>query len=304
MRGLGIQDGKTEIEMQINKGGMEGRLFDDLVIAIVFYNGDNIVNKNIKTLSKACSSILIINNKSDDESQKVITEAEKNESVMIINNDENMGIGYALNQALEYAVSIKKKFLLTMDQDSIISVECVYKLLKCLDSGDEQLASVGPYYLSKCDTDSTVKYLITSGNMISVEVAKRIGGFDSSLFIDCVDLDFSFKLLAHGYRMLLVGGAYMEHKIGDIQKDSPIGIPYLGHGAERNYYNFRNNVYIYRKYIRILPGRCIKLFLSLCLKILKILFVEGNKKDKFAQSWRGIKSGFDMDISLIRGTGK
>lgn len=283
--------------MEIADCHPEYKKFDDLLVTIIFFDGDETVKKNVNTLSEKCKDILIINNGSEGNSQRIIDEIEKNDSVYIINNNENMGIGYALNQALAYADQNNKKYLLTMDQDSVISIECVSKLLNKINLPDSKIASVGPYYKEDKDKDEDVKYLITSGNIIRVDIANRIGGFDNELFIDCVDLDFSFKLLVYDYHMMHVGGAFMEHKIGEIQTDSPIGVPYLGHNADRCYYNFRNNVYIYRKYFKVLPGRCIKLFLSLCMKFLHILFIEGDKKKKIKECCRGIRSGFRLGVS-------
>jgi len=289
------------IKMEIDDCCIRNNKFDDLLVAIVFFNGDKTVAKNVKILSEKCQSILIINNKSEGASKKIICELAKYNSVHIVNNAKNMGIGYALNQALEYANKSGKKYLLTLDQDSVINIECVSKLLDKIRVPNSRIVSVGPFYAKEKNCDEDVKYLITSGNMIRVDIANGIGGYDDKLFIDCVDIDFSFRLLVNNYRMVRVGGAFMEHKIGDIQKDSPIGIPYLGHDADRCYYNFRNNVYIYRKYFRVLPGRCIKLFLSLCLKFLQIVLIEGNKREKLEQCCRGIKSGFNTYVPKVRG---
>lgn len=290
--------------MEAEESNIQELLFDDLLIAIVFFNGDKTVSQNVAVISKTNAEILIISNRSEEKSQVILEDIKKYEHVHIIANEENLGIGYALNQALDYATKRKKKYLLTMDQDSLINVDCISKLERAIKTNDKKVVSVGPYYATNSNINKTVKYLITSGNMISVRIANKIGGFDSSLFIDCVDLDFSFKLLAYGYKMVMVGGAFMNHKIGDVQTDSPIGISYYGHRADRCFYNFRNNVYIYRKYARILPGSCFKLFLSLCLKSLKILFIEGDKKNKLIQACRGIKSGFNMGVSPIRGNHK
>lgn len=267
----------------------DDRLIDDLLIAIVFYEGDDNVINIVVNLLEICKSILLINNGSHGHSKEIIEKIRSDKNVKVIDNEHNKGIGVALNQALKYAVLLNKSYMMTLDQDSNISKECVLKLIKRINHSD--FASVGPFYLKEKSKDKVVKYLITSGNIVRTDIAKKVGGYDERLFIDCVDIDFSFNLLANGYKMLQVGGAYMEHRIGERQCDSPIGVKYYGHGEKRYYYNYRNNFFLYRKYFKKLPLSCLKLFVSLCIRFLKILFIEGNKRNKIHAAICGIRDG-------------
>lgn len=269
------------------------QLADLLAIEIVFYNGDSEVLKRIDYLSEHFDSLLVIDNGSTNGT--LFEEEEANKRYHLVRNKKNKGIAYALNQGLDYAEKNHKKYLLTLDQDSTIDADTILHMLK--RQIEIKAVSVGPFFDKEQGNDKKVKYLITSGNIVEVKAARKIGGFKNELFIDCVDLDFSFNLLSHGYSMYKIGGAFMKHHIGDAQTDSPIGLKYYGHGPKRYYYNYRNNIYIYRKYFRKLPLRCMKLFASLILQFNKILFVEGDKERKISAALHGVKSGLDMSIS-------
>ena len=45
--------------------------------------------------------------------------------------------------------------------------------------------------------------------------AEAVGGFDESLFIDGVDFEFGLRLNRHGYRVLILRQATLEHRPGE-----------------------------------------------------------------------------------------
>lgn len=271
---------------------------NDLCIVIIFFNGEESIIEHVKILKRQFPHLLIINNGSGPTATDILVRLSEIKDITIINNKTNMGIGYALNQALEYALHKDIKLLLTLDQDSEITEETILKMLNKVDISSK-VVSVGPYYGEKFNNiieDKNVKYLITSGNIIDVHTAFNIGGFNSALFIDCVDIDFSFNLLSNNYRMMKVGGTFMHHKIGEVDRSRFLRLRYLTHSPDRYYYNCRNNVYIYRKYFRKLPVACIKLFLSLWLQIFKIIFIEKRKAAKLLHAKKGIIDGFKIPL--------
>ena len=269
-------------------------IIKDLCITIVFYNGDSTILKKVENYRLLSECIYIVDNNSNDESKSLLRHLELNNLAVIKYNESNMGISYALNQALEYSTLNKKKFLLTMDQDSEIAQDSVQSMYEAIKK-DENLCSVGPYYGFTDDnypsTDKYVTNLITSGNLVNVEKALAIGGYTEKLFIDCVDIDFSFKVICAGYKMKKIANAHMKHKIGEYERSRILGLRYLSHNPERFYYIYRNNIYIYKTYFWKIPKLCFKLFLSLCYSFVMILFVERNKVKKLRFAFKGIRDG-------------
>lgn len=262
--------------------------FEDLCVVIVYYNGDMEVCKSVKLLSHFCKCIVVIDNGSN-RNKDVIERIGHIESVKIIQNSNNEGIAYALNQGLDFAIKNEKEIMLTLDQDSKIEEEAIKKLISHLNK-DRSVVSVGATYGTQTGASNRlVTNLITSGNMMFTDVAREIGGYNSSLFIDCVDIDFSFNLLEHGYKLLRCGDAKMEHEIGEIKTSRILNIPYNDHSPERYYYKYRNNIYIYRRYFRKFPLLCIKLFICLIKDTFQLLIFENNKKRKMQMVLKGIR---------------
>lgn len=271
---------------------------NDICIAVFFYEGEEGLVERVRKLNRNFPHVLIVNNGSGESSLKILGRLSEIGGVTILNNKKNMGIGYALNQALEFAWEQKIQLLLTMDQDSEISERTILRMAGKINVASK-IVSVGPYYgerFRRIKEDKEVTYLITSGNLLDVGTARSVGGFNDELFIDCVDIDFSFGLLVNRYRMIKVGDTFMQHKIGELYRSKFWGIRYLAHSPNRYYYNFRNNVYVYRKYWNKLPGACFKLSLSLCMLVIKILLIEDQKKEKLVCAGKGILEGCKMPL--------
>lgn len=272
--------------------------YSDVCVLVVFYNGNNDVYEHIKEFSRNTDSVCLIDNKSTlVESLQVLEKIKELDGVDIISNTDNYGIAYALNQGLEFAHIRKKKYMLTMDQDSYIDTNSIINLVEYLEKHND-VASVGPYYgmTKKYDMYDTkrVDYLITSGNLVRVQAALQIGGYNSDLFIDSVDFDFSFHLGCEGYTLVKLGTAFMKHKIGEYEASRLLKIRYKAHSPNRYYYIYRNNIYIYRRYRNYYPKQCLKLFLSLIKNTGQLMFLERDKMKKISNAVKGIKDGISM----------
>lgn len=268
-------------------------ILNDICLVIIFYNGSADIISHVKEFSTYLDTIYIINNNSTN-CDIILKKIKKIKNVVVVDNNQNYGVSFALNQGLEFANQNHKKYMLTMDQDSDISKASVVNMLNFIKE-NQQVASVGPYYGTKLDKGTKltkqVNYLITSGNLVNVENAIQVGGYTNKLFIDGVDIDFSFKLLANGLTIFKVGNAFMYHKIGEYEKSNLFDIKYLSHKPLRYYYMFRNNIYIYKRFFLLLPLQCTKLFLSLCWGFVKLIFIEINKKEKLKMAINGIWDG-------------
>jgi rhamnosyltransferase len=197
--------------------------------------------------------------------------------VSIILNDENEGVASAVNQLIRYAEANRYDYILPFDQDSIPRKGIKNELLRGFRSqGDNEhlVAAAGP---SRIDPRSDTKepfikfklpfnqrlwgsrnadliecdFLITSGCMMSVEALGRIGLMEDSLFIDNIDLEWSFRAKEKGYRLVGVPAAVMEHCIGEKVTHIPfLNLNIRWHSPSRTYYMVRNRILMYqRKYI-------------------------------------------------------
>ena len=91
--------------------------------------------------------------------------------------------------------------------------------------------------------------LISSGSLIMLEVVKKIGDFDTSLFIDHVDNEWFLRARHHGYSVYVACGITLTHRLG-----TEIIRYWLGHWRTfpahppiRHYYMLRNTLLLARR---------------------------------------------------------
>lgn len=184
----------------------------------------------------------------------------------------NEGLAAAQNIGIAEARRAGSTYVLLLDQDSTPDQYMVAGLLsafeRCADK--ERVAAVGPrFHDLREDRDAPfVKvgfpfnrklwceraeqvvecdFLISSGALIPLGAIDAIGEMDAGLFIDNVDLEWSFRARARGYTMYGVCAATMHHRLGDARCRLPFGLgQVVVHGPIRLYYMMRNRVRLYR----------------------------------------------------------
>ena len=214
-------------------------------------NGDTSPIDNIKTYLSHVGKIYIVDNSSCDNSSFAFS---VENSVYISNKNEN-GIAGALNKGCMAAKKDGFDWVLTMDQDSRFDEEQLLEYLKISEeySADDLCVSFSlrhhkdnriisftdqirfkilspikrkllhitdlPPAGSDAPIDTNVKYctweIITSANLVKLEAWEKVGGYDESLFIDLVDVDFTYKLNLAGYKILKFPWLYFHHNLGE-----------------------------------------------------------------------------------------
>ena len=163
---------------------------------------------------------------------------------------ENLGISKRLNQAIEVARVENFDLLLTMDQDSFFSKDVAkYYMNKIYSLNNTSIGMYGIKYDFKLtSTESSLnKILITSGSVINIDIAYKIGGFDENLFIDGVDTEYCLKLIKNNFSTILFNDITLNHSLGEsIQTLTPqLKIQNRSvHSSKRIYYMVRNNFYL------------------------------------------------------------
>lgn len=195
------------------------------------------------------------------------------QDVVLLRQHTNIGLAGAQNIGIDWARRHGHTHVLTLDQDSVAAPGMVQALLSAWReiTAGTRVAAVGPRFRDpgddgdapfvrvafpmsrKLPCDATTRYvecdfLISSGALIPLAVLDDVGPMDEGLFIDNVDLDWSFRARARGYALFGVCAARMQHQIGDVRQ------PVLGgrrgvvrHGPQRLYFIMRNRVLLYRR---------------------------------------------------------
>ena len=273
----------------------------ELYVGIITYNPDiSRLEDCILSIIFQVEQIIVVDNSSDNilEMKKRLNKL--NDNIIIIENESNKGVAYALNQIFLWGYSNEYKYVLTLDQDS----KCPKQMINILKSYIcmDKIAVVGPqiYDINKRENISIkegytkVNNCITSGSMNSIEAWKKIGGFDEWMFIDGVDFDYCFRLRKNGYQILQINNIVLEHQIGNIQIRHFLfwKVIVRNHSSFRKYYIARNMIYFDKKNKqKKIP---LKASIRIVKQLLLVLLYEKQKSEKIVQIlrgfWDGIKS--------------
>ena len=194
-------------------------------------------------------------------------------SVTYLTERENKGIAYALNQIMKRAQFDGYKWLVTMDQDSVIPEGLISAYEKY--TADDSIGIICPQVVDsrrsymevkKEPREEFIDFCITSASCTSISAWERVGKFDEWLFIDLVDNDFCKRMIVSGYKILRLNNLVLDQEFGKIiQKSERVqkfwnGIAKMFHNDNfgklgyrkfvspmRVYYTNRNIIYINRK---------------------------------------------------------
>jgi len=188
---------------------------------------------------------------------------------------ENRGIAAAINIGVNQARLADYKYILLLDQDSILPKGMVNNYLKWIGdlllSTRQSVAALGPRYqdprtgrmsffvrfkwfrnsyLSNPYNSPFVQtdFLISSGSFFPVEIFDKVGMLDERLFIDHVDTEWCLRAASKGFKFFGIWNVVMEHSIGEggvslwlfRWRTQPI------HKSFRLYYIARNSILLYR----------------------------------------------------------
>lgn len=270
------------------------KMDNGVIASIVLYQPDiQRLQENILAIQNQVEKVVLVINGPGCEN--IVLEYDSQSRFVIIQNSENKGIAYALNQAMQYAYEQNYKWVLTLDQDTITPPKLVETLLKhqyCDKIGAIAPDFVDPNYYRESGEKQGVQfvlYCITSACLTNVNVWKEIGGFDDDLFIDLVDYDYCANMIHNGYAIVQDYDVKIKHEIGNGRKVyfGKHSIFVLNHAAFRKYYMARNALYYSKKWPR-LSKAAINKREYFAILFIGILFVEKDKLRKLIAVFKGI----------------
>ena len=253
-----------------------------LSIVIVTFNPDlQLLSRIISVLPQESALVLVDNFSRSEFTMKLIELTKKHKRFSIILNNSNFGLATALNQGIKESIRLWSDtlFLLLLDQDSeprIGSIEILMSSCQGLIVKHKKFGCVGPNLIDPHTGIShgfhriqnfcwTRKYLNIneleplachnlngSGTLMPTFMYKTLGGMDESLFIDHVDTEWSFRVLAAGGFLYGIPNAVFDHRMGDSCKRYWVGRwrTFPIRSPLRHYYLFRNAVKLmHRQYI-------------------------------------------------------
>lgn len=231
--------------------------FSPLAVIVTFNPDFSNTLRNIQNLNSNDVPVLLVDNHSSNLQE---IKSKKQKQNFLLENDRNLGLGFALNKGIEYAKENRYSHVWLFDQDSFLESKSIRIFLDAVqkyetESGfDSKVASFGPnifdtikgrniYGLSENISGLfDAKFLITSGSLCSIKILNEVGGIRSDFFIDYLDYEWCFRANDKGYVHKIVTDSKMFHSIGNESK-SILGLFKIAiHSPFRWYFLFRNGI--------------------------------------------------------------
>ena len=240
---------------------------------IVSYQPDLLALRNlVDRMARQVGAVVLVDNASDGGWQQVVGVTLATCGGALLVQDANLGLAAAQNIGIDWARAHGYEHVLLLDQDSEPTAGMVAALLAALQglAATGRVAAVGPRFHDRredrhapfvrlgfplnrklwCTSGEQViacDFLISSGVLIPIAALDEIGPMDAGLFIDNIDLEWSFRARALGYSLHGVCAATMYHALGDARRALPFGSgQVVVHGPMRLYYMMRNRLLLYR----------------------------------------------------------
>lgn len=252
----------------------------------VLHNPQKNVIHNINSYLEQIDYLYIIDN-SERFSDFVKSYYEASKKVEYISNNSNLGIAAALNIGAHKALELGFQYLLTMDQDSKAPPNLVEELIKAIIK-KEKVGIVSPLQSNKYDTHKKfsnsidVPRVMTSGNLLSLNVFKVVGDFCEDYFIDYVDIEYCMRLKKNNFEVIGLNYIILEHNEANIVEKQLFSKKYYptNNLPFRWYYKTRNLLYLRKKYKNIFPDACKEEVDTFVRNFVKVILFEGNKFSK------------------------
>ena len=225
------------------------------------------------------------------------------QGIPVVRHARNAGIARSLNDGLRHAQATGAAWLLTVDQDTVISADHVARLLAVAD-GCARTVRVGAVAAGRIDDAAgplaypttlvggvpTTQEVIQTGTLWSVNALEEIGGFDESLGIDAVDASACVRLRASGYSLVLAPDVAIAHQIGASREVSVLGrkVMATGHSTERRTTIVRNRLRLAPEEFQEDPVHALRTLRRVAIGTLLAVTVEDDRWAKAKASAKGL----------------
>jgi rhamnosyltransferase len=290
---------------------------------VVTYNADNDFSDNLSSYINQVDKVIIVDNGSSQNTiaQLIILKDKYLDKIIIIFNNQNLGIATAQNIGITTALLEKNDFIIFFDHDSKAKDDMITKLKEayyelnktevnigmlaansidqnCKDYNNKFLTSKDNITFKKQGFNKSSNYLevisaISSGSMIKSDLFKKIGDFREDFFIDYVDFEYCLRLISSGYKIFAIKDAILYHALGNMKSIDffRFKIIILNHSPKRRYTIYRNRIKVWKLYYNKIPAFVFFDLLSSFYFFAKVMLFEQNKLANFSNIVKGIYAG-------------
>lgn len=254
---------------------------------------------NIKSYCDLFNYIMVIDNSKKNninEIKKIVNY--DNKKIIYKHYPENIGLSKAFNIGIEYLSKYGCDWVITMDSDSklISNLVSVYDE-EIKNFSEKNIAVLAPVHIfdrsknKKFNGTCEIEWSMTSGCAFNVSVFKKIGGFNTLLFVDGLDIEYCYRANKKGYKIIKCGKALIKHYPGETRKFKILGYDILNYGYAspwRYYLQSKAIIFIMLTYKK--PKELIRYF----SKWIKVIFLFDNKKQYVKEMVKGSIEGIKL----------
>jgi rhamnosyltransferase len=272
---------------------------------VVTYFPEGDFEQRLRAIAGQVDALVVVDNSGPGEAASRLEPIVHNARGTLISNAENVGLGAALNQGVDFARQTGAAHVLFFDQDSMPSLE----LRREMENVLSQDRSPGPPGIIGCNyTQSGVAkprfsaaggisvaadHVITSGSLYDVAMLTKLGPFRREFFIDGIDIEYCWRALTNGYGVCRTTRPLLEHVLGNPSRHAILGrdVGTSNHQAFRRYFMARNAILLLREYFFRLPGPALRLLKTQLKGTILVIALEDQKRRKLSFVFRGLWHG-------------
>ena len=257
---------------------------------VVLYNPTEDEIKNINTYLNDIDYEVIIDNSSSDNRKWIFSILNNNDKIHYYSEGENLGLCKGFNIGIQFLKQKGCEWALLFDADSKLgnNIVSIYKkAIKKFNENDIALfCPVHVFDRSKAQPYAgykEVKWSMTSGWLVNIDIFCKQGGFFEELFVDGLDMDYCFKSHENGYKVIECGEAFINHNPAQTKKI--IGLRYGIASPFRYYMQARQLIWCWKRYNE--P----KVMLIYLYKWVKIVLLFSQKREYIINMCKGTNEG-------------
>lgn len=225
-------------------------------------------------LSIQFSCVVVVDNNSDNINlfKSKISEF-KNFNIIL--NSSNLGLAFAQNQGVKYAIENNFESFCMFDQDSKVDSSYLVNIINDYNGlvlNGFNVGSLGPvivdqtsgihypavryngFFLNRVDLDEVIidcSFIIASGSITKISTFVEVGWFYNEFFINYIDIEWCFRAISIGYGIFMTPNVKLYQNVGLYRKNF-LGRSIPVHSPLRRYYASRNStIMLYFKHVSI-----------------------------------------------------
>lgn len=276
----------------------------DVNAVVILYNPDDNVIDNILSYATFVKKIYIYDNSPVESFVKTL-HSSKLTNYEYIYHASNIGLAVPINEAAKQSIHDDIKYLLTMDQDSFfVNFYDFIRFISCDLLQNDDVGIYSPFHnlKTRLSPDAEFNYMksvMTSGNIINLNVFFSVGGCDERYFIDCIDHDLCAKIIFSGKKIKQVNSCTLNHELGN-NVEKKFGVEVTNHSSIRRYYMTRNTLYLVEKFIFRHPLFALSYFFRFIKNTIICLVYEKNRLNKLKYIIKGINHYFLRVVGVMK----